>query len=144
MFSKTCEYGIKAVLYIASQSLENKRVKIGDIVQNIDSPEAFTSKILGVLSKNEIVYSQTGPNGGYEITKERIRTITIADIIKAIEGNDFFEGCVLGLSHCNPKDPCPMHNTVDSLRNKMKHELQGTTIYDLAKGIEKKETTLSR
>ena len=49
MFSKTCEYGIKAVLYIASQSLENKRVKIGDIVQNIDSPEAFTSKILGVL-----------------------------------------------------------------------------------------------
>src|SRR5690554_7558523 len=77
MFSKTCEYGIKAVLYIASQSLENKRVKIGDIVQNIDSPEAFTSKILGVLSKNEIISSQTGPNGGYEVKDENIHSLTI-------------------------------------------------------------------
>ena len=61
MYSKTCEYGIKAVLYIASQSLKSKRVKIGDIVQNIDSPEAFTGKILGVLSKNDIVSSHSGP-----------------------------------------------------------------------------------
>ena len=144
MFSKTCEYGIKAVLYIASQSLENKRVKIGDIVQNIDSPEAFTSKILGVLSKNDIISSQTGPNGGYEIKKENIHTLTIAEIVKAIEGNDFFEGCILGLSHCNPNEPCPMHNTIDPLRSKMKKELQNTKIYDLAKSIENNESILVR
>ena len=144
MFSKTCEYGIKAVLYIASQSLENKRVKIGDIVQNIDSPEAFTSKILGVLSKSEIISSQTGPNGGYEVKEENIHSVTIAEIIKAIEGNDFFDGCVLGLSHCNPNEPCPMHNTVDPIRSRMKKVLQNTTIYDLAKRVENKESTLVR
>lgn len=144
MFSKTCEYGIKAVLYIASQSLENKRVKIGDIVQNIDSPEAFTGKILGVLSRNEIINSRTGPNGGYEINQKNIHLITVADIIKAIEGNDFFEGCVLGLSHCNPNEPCPMHNTIDPIRNKTKIDLQATTIHDLTIGLEKKESTLIR
>ncbi len=144
MFSKTCEYGIKAVLYIASQSLENRRVKIGDIVQHINSPEAFTGKILGVLSKNEIVSSHTGPNGGYEINQENIHSVTIADIIKAIEGNDFFDGCVLGLSRCNPDDPCPMHNTVYPIRTKMRDELQSKTIYELANGIKKKESTLIR
>ena len=144
MFSKTCEYAIKAVLYIASQSLENRRIKIGDIVQNIDSPVAFTGKILGVLSKNKIVSSQTGPNGGYEIKNEDIHSITIADIVKAIEGDDFFLFCVLGLSHCNPKQPCSMHNTVDPIRTKMKHVLQDTTVYELAKGIKKKETVLLR
>lgn len=144
MFSKTCEYGIKAVLYIATKSLENKRVKIGDIVKNIDSPEAFTSKILGVLTKNDIINSQTGPNGGYEVRKVNMHSLTIADIIKAIEGNDFFEDCVLGLSHCNHNEPCPMHNTVDPVRNKMKRVLQETTIYELAKDIENKESILIR
>ena len=144
MYSKTCEYGIKAVLYIASQSIKNKRVKIGDIVQNIDSPEAFTGKILGVLSKNNIVSSHTGPNGGYEIKQENILIITIADIIKAIEGKDFFEGCVLGLSHCNSKEPCPLHNTIDPIRKNMKRNLQDTTIYDIAIKLENKEAILFR
>lgn len=144
MFSKTCEYGIKAVLYIASQSLQNKRVKVGDIVENIDSPEAFTGKILGVLSKNKIVSSHTGPNGGYEINRDKFDLITVVDIIKAIEGNDFFEDCILGLSHCNPNEPCPMHNTIDPLRSKMKKELQNTKIYDLAKSIENNESILVR
>ncbi|HRH66655.1 MAG TPA: transcriptional regulator, partial [Bacteroidia bacterium] len=31
MFSKACEYGIKSIIYIASRSLQNERVKIGDI-----------------------------------------------------------------------------------------------------------------
>ena len=144
MFSKTCEYGIKAVLYIASQSLKNKRVKIDAIAENTDSPMAFTGKILGVLSKNEIISSHTGPNGGYEIIQEKIYSVTIADIIKAIEGNDFFEGCVLGLSNCNSKEPCPMHNTVEPVRAEMKSVLQNTTIFDLVEGIEKKETILLR
>lgn len=144
MFSKTCEYGIKAVLYIASQSLNNRRVKIGDIVQNIGSPVAFTGKILGVLSKHKIISSQTGPNGGYEIKQEDINSIKVSDIIKAIEGDDFFDGCVLGLSHCNSKEPCSLHNTVDPIRTKMKNVMQETTIYDLAKGVKNKETVLLR
>ncbi len=144
MFSKTCEYGIKAVLYIASQSLHNRRVKIGDIVKNIDSPLAFTGKILGILSKYEIISSHTGPNGGYEIKPDDINSIKVSDIIKAIEGDDFFDGCVLGLSHCNSKEPCSLHNTVDPIRTKMKNVMQDTTIYDLAKGIVSKETVLLR
>ncbi len=144
MFSKSCEYGIKAVLYIASQSLDNKRVKIGDIVSQIDSPEAFTGKILGVLSRNGIVDSYTGPNGGYEVSHDKIHRITIADIVRAIDGNQFFEGCVLGLSHCDETRPCPMHHTVTSIRTEMRDVLKITTIHDLATGIEKKESLLMR
>ena len=144
MFSKSCEYGIKAALYIASQSIEKRRVKIDDIVRNIDSQEAFTGKILGVLSKNKIVDSYTGPNGGFEIKQENLHLITIADIVKAIDGNSFFKGCVLGLSHCDENQPCPMHNTVTSIRNEMKEVLHSTTLFDLATGIGKKDFMLMR
>ncbi|HBG57340.1 MAG TPA: transcriptional regulator, partial [Porphyromonadaceae bacterium] len=60
---KTCEYGIKAVLYIAQQSLRQTRSKMSDIVQQIGSPEAFTGKVLGSLSRHGIVDSYTGPHG---------------------------------------------------------------------------------
>ena len=81
MFSKACEYGIRAVLYIASQSMQERRVKIGDIVQNTGSPEAFTGKILGLLSRNKLVDSYTGPNGGFEINRDKLKLITIAQIV---------------------------------------------------------------
>lgn len=144
MFSKSCEYGIKAILYIATQSSQNIRVKIGDIVRNTGSPEAFTGKILGVLSRNGIIDSYTGPNGGYEINQHKIEHTTIADIVKAIDGNQFFEGCVLGLSHCNEKKPCPMHHSVTSIRNEMIEALRATTVSQLAKDIENKVSLLIR
>lgn len=144
MFSKSCEYGIKAALYISSQSIEKRRVKIGDIVRNIGSPEAFTGKILGVLSKNKIVDSYTGPNGGFEIKQENLHSTTIADIVRAIDGDSFFIGCVLGLSHCDENKPCPMHNTVTSIRSEMREVLQTTTLFELATEIEKREFLLTR
>ena len=67
MFSKACEHGIKAIIYIATQSMDGKRVKIGDVVENSGSPEAFTAKVLGSLTKYHIVNSYTGPNGGFFI-----------------------------------------------------------------------------
>jgi len=131
MFSKACEYGIRAVLYIASQSMQERRVKIGDIVQNTGSPEAFTGKILGLLSRNKLVDSYTGPNGGFEINRDKLKLITIAQIVRAVDGDTFFEGCALGLAQCDASNPCPMHHSVIRIRENMFHVLQSTTVFDL-------------
>ncbi|MDD3788426.1 MAG: Rrf2 family transcriptional regulator [Petrimonas sp.] len=144
MFSKTCEYGIKAVLYIAVRSLKNERVKIGDIVEHIGSPEAFTGKILGVLSKNNIVASYTGPNGGFEIDRDRLNTISLADIVSAIDGDALFDGCALGLDECDDQHPCPMHESFSLMRNQLRDMLRKTTVYELAIGLEKGESLLMR
>ncbi len=144
MFSKACEYGIKAVLYIAMQSLREVRVKMGDIVENIGSPEAFTGKILSFLTKNGIVDSYTGPNGGFEMKLESLHEISIADIVKAIDGDSFFDGCVLGLARCDKNHPCPMHHSVDNIRSSMRVTLHQTTVYELATGLKNKESMLLR
>ncbi len=144
MFSKACEYGIRAVLYIASQSLRERRVKIGDIVQNTGSPEAFTGKILGLLSRNNLVDSYTGPNGGFEIRQDKLQSITIAEIVRAIDGDLFFEGCALGLAQCDANNPCPMHHSVVKIRENMFHVLQHTTVHDLVIGKKNEELILRR
>ncbi len=67
MFSKACQYGIKATVYISSQSALGNRVSLKDIEFNINSPEAFTAKILHQMAKNDILDSLKGPTGGFVI-----------------------------------------------------------------------------
>ena len=67
MFSKSCEYAIRATIFIASKCCENRKVGLKEIADAIDSPTAFTAKILQKLSKNKIINSTKGVNGGFEI-----------------------------------------------------------------------------
>jgi Rrf2 family protein len=144
MFSKACEYGIKAITYIATQSMIGRRVKIGEVVEHIDSPEAFTAKILGALVKENIVQSVTGPYGGFYIDKNQMDQITMIDIVTAIDGDSIFNGCGLGLKQCNADHPCPMHSKFVSVRADLKRMLKSTSIRELAEGLNSGESTLIR
>lgn len=144
MFSKACEYGIKAIIYIATQSLEGKRVKIGDVVENSGSPAAFTGKVLGALTKHGIVNSFTGPYGGFFIEPGRMKRIRASDIVFAIDGDTVYNGCALGLSECNSLQPCPMHNQFVKVRANLKKMLETTTVYDLAMGLKSGKAILMR
>lgn len=135
MFSKTCEYGIKATLYVAHQSLLNNRTSLKDIAKAIDSPEAFTAKILQILSKNGILKSTKGPTGGFEIEKEKREIIKLSDIVFAIDGNELYKGCGLGLKECNSLKPCPLHDKFMSIRDNLKQMLETTSIEELASGL---------
>lgn len=132
MFSKSCKYGIKAVLFIAQQSQLGIRVGIKDIVEAIDTPEAFTAKILQILSKKKIVLSVKGPNGGFEIPKENLDKIKLSEIVDAIDGDDLYTQCALGLSICSQEKPCPLHNKLVLVKNELKHILQNTTVLEVA------------
>ena len=63
MFSKACEYGIRAMLHVAHKSQAKERVGVKDIAKAINSPEAFTGKIMQQLSKRGLVRSIKGPSG---------------------------------------------------------------------------------
>ncbi|MCE7862939.1 MAG: Rrf2 family transcriptional regulator [Bacteroidetes bacterium CHB5] len=144
MFSKACEYGIKAITYIATQSLEGQRVKIGDVVENSGSPAAFTAKVLGALTKHDIVHSLTGPNGGFYIDPAQMKRIKASDIVFAIDGDSLYTGCALGLTNCNSAEPCPMHDRFVKIRSELKKMLETTTVYDLALGVKSGKTILVR
>lgn len=136
MFSKACEYGIKASLYIAMQSLEGKRVGLTKIAKEINSPEAFTAKILLQLAKSDILKSTKGPSGGFEIPKDKIDAIKLADIVFAIDGNAIYEGCALGFKTCSADQPCPLHYKFVKIRSELKDMLQRTSLYELSTEVE--------
>ncbi len=135
MFSKACEYGIRATIYIATQSLEGRRVGLKDIAKQINSPEAFTAKILQQLAKNKIIHSVKGPTGGFEIEEVKMRDIRLQQIVSAIDGDSIYIGCGLGLKACSEKRPCPVHNKFKTIREDLRKMLETTNIYELTQGL---------
>jgi len=144
MFSKACEYGIRASTYIALQSLEGKRVSLKEIAQEIDSPVAFTAKILQQLSKNQIVDSVKGAWGGFQIERSNIDEIKLSQIVHAIDGDTVYVGCGLGLKKCNANKPCPVHDKFVAIRNDLQHMLENTSLYEMTAGLEVGLTYLKR
>ena len=144
MFSKSCKYGIKATLYVAQKSQVDERVSLKEIAAAINSPIAFTAKILQILAKEMIINSIKGPNGGFEIDKSRLSKISIHQIVKAIDGNRLFDGCVLGLNSCNEKEPCPMHSEFVIIRKHLSETLATSNLLNVAQDLNLGLTVLKR
>ncbi len=144
MFSKACEYGIKSAIFIAVKSQQSKRVGLNEISEGIDSPVAFTAKILQKLTKHKIIDSLKGPAGGFEIKTENIEKIKLSQIVTALEGDSVYTGCGLGLRNCNDKKPCPVHHKFRMIRDELKQMLESTSLLDLSKDINNGNTFLKR
>ncbi len=135
MFSKSCEYGLRAAIYIAQQSTLKQKVHLNDIATEIDSPPAFTAKILQLLTKEKIVKAIKGPYGGFLIEDDQLNQLLLSDIVNAIDGNQIYTGCGLGLKQCDANSPCPMHNQFVNIRNELKKMLESTTLKSLANDL---------
>jgi Rrf2 family protein len=144
MFSKTCEYGIKATVYVANVSKEKRRVQLKEIAEEIGSPAAFTAKIMQQLVRNNIIDSIKGPTGGFEINEQQMKTTKLNQIVLAIDGDKIYNGCGLGLDKCNDLKPCPLHDKFKVIREDLKNMLTCTTIYELTEGITEGLTWLKR
>lgn len=142
MFSKSCNYAIKASIFIAKNSLENEKVGFVDVAKEIDSPQAFTAKILQTLVKAGIIDSVKGVKGGFYIPMRRISQTFLVQIVDAIDGDAVFRGCGLGLTQCNENHPCPFHDKIKRIRDELSTMLNSTNLEELAVGIKSGETFL--
>jgi Rrf2 family protein len=143
MFSKTCEYAIRAMIFIAQKSEHGVKIGIKGISKGINAPEHFIAKILQDLSRKGLVQSAKGPNGGFFLEKE-LKTTTLADIVKALDGDKLFTGCALGLRSCSEKKPCPLHDEFKVIRKQMHNMLQSSTVAEFNRELLQGMTHLKR
>ena len=132
MFSKACEYAIKATIYIAQQSLQQKTVNVKDVAASVNAPIAFTAKILQQLTREQILTSIRGKQGGFFIQEEKQKTVTIFQVVHIFDGDGLFTNCGLGLHKCSSDNPCPVHDDFKEVRNGLVSMTQKYTFHDLA------------
>lgn len=141
IFSKTCEYAIRAMIFIAQKSKLGRRVGIKEIAEAIDAPEHFMAKILQELCRRGLLQSLKGPTGGF-YQEEKKSSCSLADIVKAIDGDQLFNGCGLGLKNCSEARPCPIHDRFKILREEIYNMLEAAKIGEFSKQLEKNLTFL--
>lgn len=143
MFSKTCEYAIRAMIFIAQQSKDGEKVGIKKIAKGIDSPEHFIAKILQELSRQNMLQSTKGPNGGFYLDEDTL-TASLADIVRAVDGDQLFIGCGLGLKHCSETHPCPIHDEFKKVRTSLQKMLENARLDEFTDKLERSLTFLRR
>ncbi len=137
LLSKTCDYGIRASLYVAAQQGQ-RFVPIREISDNLNISFHFLTKILQKLTQQKIMKSFRGPNGGVALAQSP-DSVTLMDVIMAIEEPGFFNKCLLGLDECGDENPCPVHDQWGKMREDLKSIFENTTLAHLAEKIRKDE-----
>lgn len=141
MLQKATEYALRSAILVVKRSQEGHRIGVDEIAEELGAPRHFVAKILQTLTKNRILHSAKGPNGGFYWEPQKPRIMAL-DIIELMEGKGFLNDCVMGLKACNSKNPCPLHHQYKPARDRIIAMFGEASLEDLAIGLSKELTHL--
>ena len=131
MLSNTCKYAVRALIYLGKYSKEGSKIGIKKISSDLLIPTPFLGKILQNLVRQKILVSTKGPNGGFGLGR-KIEDISLYDIVRIVDGDDFFNNCLIGMQPCstheNNEKPCPVHGRFGPIRAQLLLFYQETSI----------------
>lgn len=133
LLSKSCVYGIRASIFIASEE-ENGYISISQVAKELNLSPHFLTKILQELTSENLLLSHKGPRGGVKFAKDT-KQIKLIEIIGAIDGMDLFTECALGLEGCGIYKPCPLHDSWTAHREALRELFEEENLYDLAMNV---------
>ncbi|HEY4644021.1 MAG TPA: Rrf2 family transcriptional regulator [Bacteroidota bacterium] len=136
LFSKSCQYALQAMLYLASQP-QGEPVLLRDVSAALRIPQHFLSKILQTLTRNRLLVSFKGVNGGFQLARSARETYLI-EIVRATDGEAFLDNCVLGFPGCGDDNPCPVHPMWKRAKQLILNMLKNKNIEQLSKEVDVK------
>lgn len=132
LLSKTCVYGLRAMIRLAAHSATSDLpLPIRTIAEELGIPFHFLTKILQKLTQSGILESTRGAAGGVRLTRPAA-SIRLVELILPLDDEHLLEGCVLGLSGCGDKKPCPLHAAWTVERQRLKTLFEETRLDALA------------
>ena len=134
MLSKTTEYALRAIVYIALQDAQGLKAGIKEIAGELELPMHFMGKILQDLVRKGLIASVKGPGGGFFLHRPA-SDISILEVVKEIDGLEAFRKCGMGMKQCSDTHPCPLHNEIKAYREQLLKVFKSRTIQDLVDGI---------
>ena len=142
IFSRACEYGIRAVLHLAAQS-EDRPILVRDIARALEIPFPFLAKVVQILTKQGLLVSRKGPGGGVVLARPT-EELTLLQVVEAIDGLDLTRACVLGIPECSDDEPCPLHEHWGEIREHIVDMLENQNIFQTMEQLRKRGWVLVR
>lgn len=128
--SHTTGYAIVALSFVGSS--DRPLVQARDIAAATGIPKPYLSKILGALGKAGLLHTKRGIGGGVTLARPA-ETVTLLDVVNAIEATEESPRCFLAMSACNCQSPCPMHDFWTATTRQVRQQLQQCTLEQIAR-----------
>ena len=133
--SKRGEYGLRALMDMASWDHSNAIIQIKDIAEREQIPIKFLEQILVTLKNAGLLHSKMGVGGGYYLAKPADQ-ISLGQIVRILDGPLAPIRCVSQMAYepcgCPDEDSCKLRMVMFDVRNAIADILDKTTLADVA------------
>jgi Rrf2 family protein len=142
--SKRGEYGLKAMIDLASQEPGSGVIQIRDIAQREKIPVKFLEQILLTLKNAGLLQSKLGSNGGYYLAKPPSE-ISLGQVVRVLDGPVAPIRCVSQMAYerciCPDENTCGLRLVMLDVRNSIANILDHTTLADVTERIQRARQT---
>jgi Rrf2 family protein len=140
--SKRGEYGLRAMIELATWDLENPGphlVQIKDLAERQKIPAKFLEQILLSLKNAGLLQSKMGIGGGYYLSRSASE-ITLGHIVRVLDGPLAPIRCVSQMAYepcgCPDEQTCGLRMVMSDVRNAITNILDHTSLADVAGRVE--------
>ncbi len=137
--SRRGEYGMRAMVDLATWEGENEIVQIKEIAEREHIPAKFLEQILLTLKNAGLLHSKMGIGGGYYLAKPP-EEITLGHIIRVLDGPLAPIRCVSQMAYepcgCPDWQTCGLRLVMLDVRNAIADILDSTSLADVAARVD--------
>ncbi|MCS6786867.1 MAG: SUF system Fe-S cluster assembly regulator [Thiobacillaceae bacterium] len=127
--AKMTDYATGLMTHLAHQP--QRCVSAQQLAQELSLPAPTVARLLKLLGRAGLVVSQRGKAGGYGLARPA-QTISVADIIAAIEGPVALTDCALGDGRCGLEHGCGTRGNWRLINQAVQVALEAVTLADMA------------
>jgi Rrf2 family protein len=124
------EYAIRGIVYLASRPMDQVCL-LSDIAAAVDVPPTFLAKIFQQFSKIGLVKSYRGTGGGFILGRSP-ETITLLEVVEAVEGPIVPNRCVIKAGECPRDTSCQVHPVWVRVQGQVRDILAKVSLQELA------------
>ena len=129
------DYAVRAMLALATaDGIGTLRpTSVRRMASEMAIPVRFLPHVMADLGRAGLVVGSTGRGGGYRLARLPA-SISLLEVVDAVETSDVAPRCVLRGGHCRPNGRCAVHDVFAAASAAMRSELARTSLADVADG----------
>lgn len=104
--TRQADYAVRALLYLAQQR-PDQRISTAQVGREQKIPISFLAKIVSQLATAGVVGTTRGAHGGVRLAQPA-ETLSLLEVVKAIDGSSALNACVLDPAACQIAGNCPV------------------------------------
>jgi FeS assembly SUF system regulator len=129
--SKKADYALIAMKHLAQKASGASSTSARDIAEQYDIPIELMAKVLQRLVRTGLLVSTQGTRGGYTLSRAS-RSISIADVIQAIDGPFSVTACSTENNDCEQYSKCSIRDPLWQIKERIVSALGTVSLAEMA------------